>query len=350
MELQQYDRELVLRLSTRFAEYDYSHTGSVAVGVDVPSAEQIKEMQDQIEGEDKFTALMPMWEEMRKKIQQDLLKKKELDRLLKLKNMANIPKTKQEEEHEEKEDEKVRVARNSFEFRDEDHENVKLRELDFSWSKKLWKKAASDTGRIALVLLVIYLIMGWYVFIYDSNQMNAIQGWYFIAATLSTVGFGDFAPESQMQRFLAIFMIPFGLIVLGFVISYARARAKSKPNKAKRAEDGSIKRIFETLSIPHDGYLTREVFLKSAHLVHMSLKKAESFFDKVDKGDGKMYLPKHFHPFETVPGRIFLIMVKIYGTIIVGGIVFKMWPSEDNRDLSWIDAFYFSCVTATSIG
>jgi hypothetical protein len=144
-------------------------------------------------------------------------------------------------------------------------------------------------------------------------------------------------------------MIPFGLIVLGFAISFARAYSLSKPNKAKRVEDGSIRRIFETLNVPADGYITKQQFVDNCKLVSMTHEKAAEFFDKLDyNGDGHMYMPHHWHPFDTLIGRGLLILLKIYMTIIAGAIIFKLWPNE--QQVSCIDALYFSAVTATSVG
>jgi len=47
-----------------------------------------------------------------------------------------------------------------------------------------------------------------------DGQWTNINGWYFISATISTVGIGDFAPEAQLTRGFALVMIPFGLIIL----------------------------------------------------------------------------------------------------------------------------------------
>lgn len=81
----------------------------------------------------------------------------------------------------------------------------------------------------------------------------------------------------------------------------------------------------------------------------MTHEKAAEFFDQLDYNkDGKMYMPHHFLFFETILGRGLLCIFKIYFTIFIGGIIFKLWPNE--VDITWIDAFYFSAVTATSVG
>jgi hypothetical protein len=163
------------------------------------------------------------------------------------------------------------------------------------------------------------------------------------------VGLGDYAPESQANRLVAIFMIPFGLIILGFYISFARAYSLSLPRKKMRVEDGSIKRIFDELNIPDDGFITKQQFVDNARFVSMTPKKAEDFFDKLDyNGDGKMYISSNYYFLDTILGKITIILLKIYGTIAIGAIAFKCWPKEEG--ISWVDAFYFATVTSTSIG
>eukprot|EP00615_Pteridomonas_danica_P000440 CAMPEP_0114366096 /NCGR_PEP_ID=MMETSP0101-20121206/28973_1 /TAXON_ID=38822 ORGANISM="Pteridomonas danica, Strain PT" /NCGR_SAMPLE_ID=MMETSP0101 /ASSEMBLY_ACC=CAM_ASM_000211 /LENGTH=897 /DNA_ID=CAMNT_0001514893 /DNA_START=224 /DNA_END=2914 /DNA_ORIENTATION=+ len=372
LQLQHYDKELVRRLSNKYSELDSGDNGRVLIGQDVPSAEQVAAFDQELfnekrrkEGEggknkvdkeeeevdpDVFDSI-PLIEKWNAKktqltkqrvnsITQDAAPPKRSNSLVSLFPSANDGndiesvgrKKEKEEEHVTK---------------DEDY--VELQDLDFDWSKSLWRKAALNIGTIVLLMMAVYAVLGWYVFIYDSSQMNQVQGWYFIVATLTMVGFGDFAPETQSQRLSAIFMIPFGLIILGFAISFFRAYALSLPYKPQKVEDGSIRRIFETLGIPEDGFLTKEQFVKNAKLVEMSPKKAEQFFDTLDySGDGKMYMPKNFIFFETILGRTLVITSKLYCTILIGGIAMKCWPSEDN--LTWIDALYFATVTSTSIG
>jgi hypothetical protein len=222
LQLQQYDRDILLRLSTRFSEYDSGDNGRVVIGLDVPSAEQVNQMKHQLKAsmneqeqeqeqnghqqkkgsdvesgstppppqpppppppksstskrlDDKL--LIPMWDDMKKQI---LAKKRHRESMLQ-KDQSEWD----EETRQAHADQTTSTNGHPIGHDDEDH--VKLKDLDFTWSKRLWLKAAKETGFIALTLLVVYLLIGYFVFIYDSEQMNEVQGWYFIAATLSTV-------------------------------------------------------------------------------------------------------------------------------------------------------------------
>ena len=46
-----------------------------------------------------------------------------------------------------------------------------------------------------------------------------LQNFYFILTTLSTVGFGDFYPKSDMERILGAFVILFGVALFSIIIS-----------------------------------------------------------------------------------------------------------------------------------
>lgn len=112
---------------------------------------------------------------------------------------------------------------------------IKLSEChDFLWSKTLWKKAADETAKLSVILLFFYIGLGSYLMAY-RNGLNGIDAWYFLIATLTTVGYGDFAPEEEFTRGCSIVMIPFGLAILGFGLSYLIAYANSKPYKQRRA-------------------------------------------------------------------------------------------------------------------
>jgi len=49
---------------------------------------------------------------------------------------------------------------------------------------------------------------------------------YFLAATLTTVGFGDYYPETETAKGLAIVLLPFGLVIISFGISIAVAEVR----------------------------------------------------------------------------------------------------------------------------
>jgi hypothetical protein len=333
MQLQQLDKKMLIRLSTQFAEFDYTENNKLVIGEDIPSAAQVSEMRQELISNGSLKSISDDSSNIAE-FEDSILFSELWKQKIKAKQLARHRNCLEE-------------GSKSDSLNDESY--IKLQDLDFTWSKRLWWKAAKDTGFIALGLLLIYLFLGYWVFVVDSKQMNQIEGWYFIAGTLSTVGFGDYAPESQVQRLYTIAMIPFGLIILGFFISFARAYALSIPHKEQKIQDGSIKRIFEQLNIPDDGFITKQQFVDNAKLIAMSTLKAEQVFDKLDsEHKGKIGMQRRMKLSKTLTGKFCFILLKIYGTIAVGAIAFKFWPKEQH--LTWVDAFYFTTVTSTSIG
>ena len=55
---------------------------------------------------------------------------------------------------------------------------------------------------------------------------DVLEGAYFLSATLSTVGYGDYALSQQRTRAAAVFLIPLGLVVLTLLV---RARPLTLP-------------------------------------------------------------------------------------------------------------------------
>ena len=53
----------------------------------------------------------------------------------------------------------------------------------------------------------------------NSKQENLVAVVYFAFTTLSTVGFGDFAPRSAYERIIATFVLLIGVAVFSYIMS-----------------------------------------------------------------------------------------------------------------------------------
>ena len=62
--------------------------------------------------------------------------------------------------------------------------------------------AAARTARVAAASLVGYCVLS-YCLLTRRDGLDGLESCYFISATLSTVGFGDFAPAAQDTRLAA---------------------------------------------------------------------------------------------------------------------------------------------------
>ena len=106
---------------------------------------------------------------------------------------------------------------------------------DFKWSRTLWGEASAKTEKLIMVLVAVYVgatcAIAW--------TDDGLKGWnlaYWLAATVTTVGFGDISPQGEIHRASSIVLLPAGLVLIGFAISLVQTRAlAAAPNKAVAA-------------------------------------------------------------------------------------------------------------------
>ena len=98
----------------------------------------------------------------------------------------------------------------------------------FKWSRQLWAGAAKSIKRTTFVCVVIYCGLITWGMLYEGYSGVDIP--YFIATTVTTIGLGDISPGMQITRLGAVFVLPFGLFVLVFLLAAidAEERATAK--------------------------------------------------------------------------------------------------------------------------
>ena len=85
--------------------------------------------------------------------------------------------------------------------------------------------------RALILTLGVYIVFG-AVFYHLVEKWNWIDSFYFTVITLSTVGYGDFTPQTNVGK---IFTIGFIFIGVGLFVAVANAFLKSRGRKvAKR--------------------------------------------------------------------------------------------------------------------
>jgi len=242
---------------------------------------------------------------------------------------------------------------------------VCLDALDFSWSRSLWKDVVKQTFAIFLGLVMVWCILGYFVL---ASEFDGVVSWYFLSATLSTTGFGDFAPTTQSTRAFACCMVPFWLVIisLGMSLSYANARtklvvpkremalAKEKESELQfKALSSVVKGVDNEFRKYNDDRLTKTEVMEAHAKLGVTEEEAGILFDARDsEGKGYLSYKKPALPWnETISARVAFLLVKIYTTILVGAFFIKLFPAENKAlGLSWLDAVYYGTVIATSVG
>jgi len=256
---------------------------------------------------------------------------------------------------------------------------------DFKWSRKLWAQAAKETGRLAGVLVVGYLIFI-YVCMASLDGLTGLDCWYYIVATVTTVGFGDFAPTSQSARAASLIFMPAGLVIIGFGISFATASNRARPNLIAQSNGGMnsmggiggadrnhTRSMFNALSPLRMALASQfernnadfaggrvnssssnasqaATALAAQHLETIDEDKKESPVDtEPTMMDLLMKRAKEFK--SSVVGKAAWLLFKLTAVVLVGACFFKFYkPEDDALELTWVDACYFAMVCATSIG
>ena len=315
--------------------------GLLQIGVEVPSKDQVAKMQEMTKGTGQSIA--KCWETNR-------------DALVREFGRTGAPSE----------------ARNCFVLNSVvgKHRPIKVSDLhDFAWTRGLWRKAALETLQVAATLTVVYLVVGYLGLAYldDSiagRSFDGITGWYFLSATLSTVGLGDYAPEAQMTRAFAIFLIPFGLVIIGLGISFLSAYNLSLPFpephdeglESQRARDyeallAAVKQQVSKVDLDSDGRISRAEMVAAAPALGLSASEAEDLFDDIDHDhDGFIEpSPKVVLFFQSIPGRLLKLALRLYAPVVAGAIFFKA-AGPEGKHLTWVDSFYFAVVICTSVG
>ena len=98
-----------------------------------------------------------------------------------------------------------------------------------------------------------------------NGEADFFDAFYFTIVTATTVGYGDYSPESERGRILAIFFIPMAVGAMGhFLSSVAEAIMESRALKVRRrfaARDMSLQDL-EIMDADGDGKVSRAEFLE----------------------------------------------------------------------------------------
>jgi len=322
-QMQAVDVDMLHRLCNRFHQLDEDRTGFLTIGKNIPSAQQVKEMQKDVD-EGRFKTLTDAWVYMKPKVPSVHA----LETPVRPKKVTDCS--------------------------------------DFAWSRSLFKEKASALTNTVLKMTFVYFALGYLTMAsldpsIANGNWGSDKGWYFISATISTVGLGDFAPETQLTRGFAIVMMPFGIVILSQFIGAIKMTQASNEPVVKPDTNSAVlieaKRIFDALGVDGSKSLSRNEFKSGAEQAGMTVAEATKLFDELDTNKNGMIEWNEIAARErgswqdTTWGRFAIIIFKVYLTIFVGALFFMTFTHEvDELDLSWINALYLGTVISTSVG
>lgn len=100
--------------------------------------------------------------------------------------------------------------------------------------------------RMALAIMLAYLVIGTLVFGLWVEGWTSIDAMYFTVTTFTTVGYGDLYPETQFQRIVGIIFVAGGIMIIGGVVMgvlFDALLANFEESTAERKENISKKFI-----------------------------------------------------------------------------------------------------------
>ncbi|MEK7460714.1 MAG: potassium channel family protein [Patescibacteria group bacterium] len=88
----------------------------------------------------------------------------------------------------------------------------------------------SDREFIALALIVLIILLGGAVFYHAVEGWRLLDGFYFSVITLTTVGYGDFSPATDLGKIFTMIFIFIGVgIILALINIVARHAKQHNP-------------------------------------------------------------------------------------------------------------------------
>lgn len=185
-----------------------------------------------------------------------------------------------------------------------------------SWGSVFSTVVDNHTTKISGVLLVLYFVIG-ILFYAIEEEWGVGDVIYFAVVVLTTVGYGDFTPTTDLSKIFTCFYAVFALVIAAFAVSelleyaakHAAARAAAIEKKLKKKQNAGGKAL-------DDGIF--------------AMKKSENSRRR----------------------KQFLQQLGVFGFLIAVSTLFyglaKDWDEEDGNVV--VNSFYLSVITLTTMG
>lgn len=200
----------------------------------------------------------------------------------------------------------------------------------------------------------------------EGNRWTLWDALYFAAVTVTTVGYGDLGPENDGMKVFTIIYILFGLAIVAQVVTdFASAIVARYEQKMEEFNQ----RLLQTMAATASAAARKSE--EAAGAVAQKLdsvgseksaagkilgKLGESPMGRISKM-GKDQIGKSISSFShgmaelnsqidrDIVNKLWMSLLLFASPVLVGTVFFKF-----NEDWSWLDAFYWSVVTCTTVG
>lgn len=85
---------------------------------------------------------------------------------------------------------------------------------------------------LALFILVLYILLGSFIFTFTDNW-RLFESFYFVYISMSTIGFGDYVPNSSLSMIASSIYLLFGLALTSMCINVIQERLSESFERAK---------------------------------------------------------------------------------------------------------------------
>jgi voltage-gated potassium channel Kch len=201
----------------------------------------------------------------------------------------------------------------------------------------LWR---NSNTRPVLLYAVFIVLLGTFLF-HWLEKWSYLDSLYFVVITLTTIGYGDFAPTTTFSKILTIYYGINGivlLLVLFDLIRHVRG-AELVENKKKLAQ------------------LNAPLAHKAAEQVEMAMGADEGIAADVPHGIPKPHKPKSAKEMLKNTMRMLFLLdlfkdpqsqgILLYAAAI---IALGAYAFHQIQDWSWLNSVYFMFITMTTIG
>ena len=153
-------------------------------------------------------------------------------------------------------------------FADDDEEELEII-MRLTTRERLWACCSLQALRSKYdhIVRVLKCMTPVFVFLLLGLFMMLIEEWafvdtmYYAVSTLTTIGFGDFSPQSKTGRTFAIFYLPFGVTIVSNVIGKLHELSNKANAKEEKGLSTMLAELQEVIDADEDGTVSSEEYV-----------------------------------------------------------------------------------------